>query len=73
MPTCALSGPVVTRARGAEERAIGLTSPPPFLACAVFGYVTARVGLHSVSSTVKLAVAVRLIGPLSLILTNAHL
>src|ERR1022692_4224185 len=57
--------------QGEEGRAIALTSPLPFLTCGVFAYVTARLGLHSVSGTVKLAVAVGLIGPLPLILTNA--
>jgi hypothetical protein len=41
------------------------------LTCGVFAYVTARLGLHSVSGAVKLAVAVWLIGPLPLILTDA--
>jgi hypothetical protein len=57
--------------QGAERRAIALTSPLPFLTCGVFAYVTARLGLHSVSGAVKLAVAVWLIGPLPLILTDA--
>jgi hypothetical protein len=57
--------------QGAEGRAIALTSPLPFLTCGVFAYVTARLGLYSVSGAVKLAVAVWLIGPLPLILTNA--
>ena len=57
--------------QGEESRAIALTSPLPFLTCGVFAYVTARLGLHSVSGAVKLAVAVWLIGPLPLILTNA--
>ena len=57
--------------QGPEERAIALTSPLPFLTCAVFAYVAARLGLHSVSSALKLAIAVWLIGPLPLILTNA--
>ena len=57
--------------QGVEARAIALTSPLPFLTCAVFAYVTVRLGLHSVSSALKLAVAVWLIGPLPLILTNA--
>jgi len=57
--------------QGAEGRAIALTSPLPFLACGVFAYVIAWVGLHSLASAVKLAVAVWLIGPLPLILTNA--
>jgi hypothetical protein len=57
--------------QGEEGRAIALTSPLPFLTCGVFAYVAVRVGLHSVSGAVKLAVAVWLIGPLPLILTNA--
>jgi len=39
--------------------------------CGVFAFVAARLGLHSVSSALKLAVAVWVIGPLPLILTNA--
>jgi hypothetical protein len=57
--------------QGGEGRAIALTSPLPFLTCGVFAYAAARLGLHSVSGTVKPAVAVWLIGPLPLILTNA--
>jgi hypothetical protein len=53
-----------------EARAIALTSPLPFLTCGVFAYFTARLGLHSVGA-LKLAVAVWVIGPLPLILTNA--
>jgi len=56
---------------GAESRAIALTSPLPFLTCGVFAYVSARLGLHSVASALKLALAVWVIGPLPLILTNA--
>ena len=57
--------------QGVEGKAIALTSPLPFLTCGVFAYVAARLGLHSVSSALKLAVAVWVIGPLPLILTNA--
>lgn len=57
--------------QGAENKAIALTSPLPFLTCGVFAFVAARLGLHSVSGAFKLAVAVWLIGPLPLILTNA--
>ncbi|MGP8175668.1 MAG: hypothetical protein ACLP7O_14130 [Terracidiphilus sp.] len=57
--------------KGAEGRAIALTSPLPFLTCAVFAYAAFRLGLHSVPSALRLAVAVWLIGPLPLILTNA--
>ena len=56
---------------GAEERAIALTVPLPFLTCGVFAYVAVRLGLHSMASTVKLAAATWLMGPLPLILTNA--
>jgi len=57
--------------QGAEQRAIALTAPLPFLTCGVFVYVAARLGLHSIASTVNLAAAIWLIGPLPLILTNA--
>jgi len=57
--------------QGAESRAIALTSPLPFLTCGFFACVCARLSLHSVASASKLAVAVWLIGPLPLILTNA--
>src|ERR1700704_229006 len=56
--------------QGAEERAIALTVPLPFLTCGVFAYVAVRLNLHSLASTVKLAGAVWLIGPLPLILTK---
>ncbi len=56
---------------GAERRAIALTSPLPFLTCGVFTYVIARLGLHSVEGAVKLGLAVWLLCPLPLILTNA--
>src|SRR6266404_2664628 len=55
--------------QGGEGRAIVLTSPLPFVTCGVFAFVAARLGLHSVSSALKLAVAVLVIGPLPLILT----
>ena len=45
--------------QGAEGRAIALSSPLPFLTCGVFAYATARLGLHSMASTVRLAAAVR--------------
>jgi hypothetical protein len=54
-----------------ESKAIAMTSPLPFLTCGFFAYMVARLGLHGVSSGVSLAVAVWLIGPLPLILTNA--
>jgi hypothetical protein len=57
--------------QGAEGRAIAVSSPLPFLSCGVFAYLAARLGLHTVTNTLKLALAVWLIGPLPLILTNA--
>ena len=57
--------------KGAETRAIALTSPLPFLTCAVFAFTAARLGLHSVPSALGLAAAIWVIGPLPLILTNA--
>lgn len=57
--------------QGQESRAIALTSSLPFVTCGVFAFVAARLGLHSVPSALKLAVAVWVIGPLPLILTNA--
>lgn len=56
---------------GAESRAIALTSPLPFLTCGVFAIVLARLGFHSVHVASKMALAIWLIGPLPLILTNA--
>jgi hypothetical protein len=57
--------------QGDEGRAIALTSPLPFLTCAVFVAVIAWLDLRSVAKAVALAAAVWLIGPLPLILTNA--
>ena len=54
-----------------EEQAIARSSPLPFVTCAVFAYLAVRLGLHSLSANLKLAVAVWLIGPLPVILTTA--
>jgi hypothetical protein len=54
-----------------ETKAIALTSPLPFLTCAAFAYLAARLGIYSVPRAAKLAIAIWLIGPLPLILTNA--
>ena len=56
---------------GAEERAIALSAPLPFLTCGAFAYASARLGLHSIATITKLAAAIWLIGPLPLILANA--
>lgn len=55
----------------AESRAIALTSPLPFLTCGVFACMLAWLGFRSWSGTTKMAIAIWLIGPLPLILTNA--
>jgi hypothetical protein len=57
--------------KGNESRAIALTSPLPFQTCGIFAYAVVWLGLHSVTDAIKLAVAVWLICPLPLILTNA--
>jgi hypothetical protein len=57
--------------QGVETRSIILTAPLPFLTSGVFAYVILRLGIHSTASAAKLAVAVWLIGPLPLILTDA--
>ena len=57
--------------QGNEGRAIALTSPLPFMTCAVFLAVIAWLNLHSVAKAVTLAAAIWLIGPLPLILPNA--
>lgn len=57
--------------KGSEAKAIAWTSPLPFLTCAAFACLVARLGLHSLIGTVKLALAIWIIGPLPLILTNA--
>lgn len=57
--------------QGNESRAIALTSPLPFLTCGAFAYLYATIGLHSMAGALKLALAIWLIAPLPLILTNA--
>jgi hypothetical protein len=57
--------------QGVESKAIALTSPLPFLTCFVFACVAARLQVTSLSGALKLGVAIWLIGPLPLLLTNA--
>lgn len=57
--------------RQGEGRAIALTAPLPFVTCAVFAYLAMRLQLHSALSLTKFALAIWLLGPLPLILTNA--
>lgn len=57
--------------KGNESRAIALTSPLPFLTCAAFAWLAVRLGMRTLPSALELAVAIWIIGPLPLILTNA--
>ncbi|MGA9060608.1 MAG: hypothetical protein WB341_02980 [Terracidiphilus sp.] len=57
--------------KGNETRAIALTSPLPFLTCAIFAYAAIRLNIQTVCSASAFAFAVWLIGPLPLILTYA--
>ena len=58
-------------ADGSRKQSYRTDQSAAFLTCGVFAYVAARLDLHSVSAALKLSVAVWLIGPLPLILTNA--
>ena len=59
------------RAGQGENKAILWSSLLPFVTCAVFILVCARLHLYSYSATLKLAVAIWLIGPLPLTITNS--
>jgi hypothetical protein len=54
-----------------ETKAIAWSVPLPFVTCAVFTLLCARLNLHSYSATVKLALAIWLVGPLPLCIANA--
>ncbi|MFZ0298315.1 MAG: hypothetical protein WAM13_08200 [Candidatus Sulfotelmatobacter sp.] len=54
-----------------ETRAIMWASLFPFLTCAVFALLCIRLHLFSYSATIGLALAIWLIGPLPLTMTNA--
>lgn len=56
---------------GNETKAILWASLLPFLTCGVFDAVCVGLHLHSYSATLKLALAVWLIGPLPLIIVNS--
>src|SRR5262249_14591119 len=57
--------------QGSESRALALTSPLPFLTCFVFASVATRLHLDTFPAALKFAVAIWLIGPFPLILSNA--
>jgi hypothetical protein len=54
-----------------EMTAIAWSAPLPFLTCAVFTLLCARLDLHSLSQTAGLAVAIWLIGPLPLLVVHS--
>ncbi|MGB9402068.1 MAG: hypothetical protein WCA98_00915 [Candidatus Acidiferrales bacterium] len=54
-----------------EMKAIAWAAPLPFVTCAVFTLLCARLNLHSYSATAKLAIGIWLIGPLPMLITNA--
>ena len=54
-----------------EMKAIAWYTPLPFVTCAAFAVLCARLNLHSYSATVKLALAIWLVGPLPLLIGNA--
>jgi hypothetical protein len=56
--------------KGPESRAIVVTSILPFVTCAAFACTAVHLGLHA-RGDFKLALAIWVIGPLPLVLTNA--
>jgi hypothetical protein len=54
-----------------ESLAVALTSPLPFLTCGAFTLLAAKLQIHGIAAAFKLAIAIWVIGPLPLILTNA--
>ncbi len=53
-----------------EMKAIAWSAPLPFVTCAAFTFLCARLNLHSYSATLKLALAIWLVGPLPLLIVN---
>lgn len=54
-----------------EMKAIAWSAPLPFVSCAAFTILCARLDLHSYSATVELAAAIWLVGPLPLLIVHA--
>ena len=54
-----------------EMKVIAWSPRLPFVTCAVFTPLCARLNLHSYSATLKPALAIWLVGPLPLLITNA--
>jgi hypothetical protein len=57
--------------KGSETRAIAVSSVFPFVTCAAYMTLTAWLGIHSLTSLLKLALLLWIIGPFPLIMTNA--
>lgn len=57
--------------KGPETHAILVSSAFPFVTCAGLIILASWLGIHTLSSLVKIALFVWIIGPLPLILTNA--
>jgi hypothetical protein len=53
-----------------ETKAILWSTPLPFVTCAAFVLLCARLDLHSYSATVELALAIWLVGPLPLLIVH---
>jgi hypothetical protein len=53
-----------------EMKAIAWSAPLPFVTCAIFTLLCARLNLHSYSATLKLALAIWFVGPLPLLIVN---
>jgi hypothetical protein len=51
-------------------KAIAWSAPLPFITCAAFTLLFARLNLHSYSATFKVAIAIWLVGPLPLLTVN---
>jgi hypothetical protein len=51
-------------------KAIAWSAPLPFVTCAVFTLLCAHLNLHSYSATLKLALAIWLVGPVPLLIAN---
>jgi hypothetical protein len=54
-----------------EMKAIAWATSLPFVTCAVFTLLCSQLDLHSYGATIRLALAIWLVGPLPLLIANA--
>src|SRR5579863_10547700 len=54
-----------------EMKAIAWATALPFVTCTVFTLLCGQLNLHSYSATIRLALAIWLLGPLPLLIANA--